>query len=89
MKAMALNSVRNNTTHVSLSQTLTIISNAIHRYGKCENLVATVTIACTLIVLAGVASFSIITMTIGAALLILAITPTLKRWLQEDYERDF
>lgn len=89
MKTMALNSVRNNSTHLSLSQMITITSNAIHRYGKCENIVATVAIACTLIVLTGVASYSILTMTIGTVMLILAITPTLMRWLKEDYERDF
>lgn len=86
---MALNSVKNNQAQINFSQLIANLSNSIHRYSKCENLVAVLAVTCTLIILAGAVSLSISTMIVGTAILILSITPTILRWAREDYNRDF
>ncbi len=85
---MALNSVQKNQSTMTVTQLLGVVSKAITTYGKREDLVTSVAILCTLVVMIGSVFMSTAMMVTGAVALVIAFAPAIIRWSVQDYNKE-
>ena len=81
MKTMALNHVRNNETQMrSLSQVLVALGKSISEYGKNEETVAAILVACVLCVIVAVVMCDVVMIVLSGSAFLFALMPMLYHW---------